>query len=226
MMEKNERRSYAWFERRRRTEALDLAQEQISKALSTATWLAKTVACMSQEKKEEALQHIESLMREEEEIDTLRTQVFKELSKGTALFAEYREDIMNIVNRLDKLADYVKDAARCIRILSDSKIPKELWQNIGSSTSTLVECASALRNSIENIVSDPIASLEGARNVEKIESTIDKNYLAAKSLLIKNADNMNSGSMIIFDHLVEFIESAADMCADTADYIVILASRT
>ena len=33
------------------------------------------------------------------------------------------------------------------------------------------------------------------------------------------------GSMVIFDDLVEFIEMAADMCADTADYIVILASE-
>jgi hypothetical protein len=36
---------------------------------------------------------------------------------------------------------------------------------------------------------------------------------------------VNSGTMVIFDDLVEFIEYAADMCADTADYIVILSSR-
>jgi hypothetical protein len=31
--------------------------------------------------------------------------------------------------------------------------------------------------------------------------------------------------MVIFDDLVEFIEQAADMCADTADYIVMLSTR-
>jgi hypothetical protein len=36
---------------------------------------------------------------------------------------------------------------------------------------------------------------------------------------------MNVGAMVIFDDLIEFIEQAADMCADTADYIVILSSR-
>jgi hypothetical protein len=36
---------------------------------------------------------------------------------------------------------------------------------------------------------------------------------------------MNCGAMVIFDDLIEFVEHAADMCADTADYIVILASR-
>jgi len=29
---------------------------------------------------------------------------------------------------------------------------------------------------------------------------------------------------VIFDDLIEFIEQAADMCADTADYILILSS--
>jgi uncharacterized protein Yka (UPF0111/DUF47 family) len=36
---------------------------------------------------------------------------------------------------------------------------------------------------------------------------------------------MNIGAMVILDDLIEFLEQAADQCADTADYIVILASR-
>jgi len=31
--------------------------------------------------------------------------------------------------------------------------------------------------------------------------------------------------MVIFDDLIEFIEQASDMCADTADYILVLSSR-
>ena len=62
----------------------------------------------------------------EEEIDHLRTEVFKELSKGTALFAYYREDLLHLVKRLDTFADHVKDAARCIKMLGDSHIPDEL----------------------------------------------------------------------------------------------------
>jgi hypothetical protein len=42
---------------------------------------------------------------------------------------------------------------------------------------------------------------------------------------VKYGEEMNCGAMVIFDDLVEFIEQAADMCADTADYIVILSSR-
>ena len=50
-------------------------------------------------------------------------------------------------------------------------------------------------------------------------------YLKTKSLFVKYGANINCGAMVIFDDLIEFIEQAADMCADTADYILILSSR-
>lgn len=224
-MKSLERKSYTWFERRRRTKALDLAQEQITKALDTVTLLHHAVENISKAKKKEAMRHIENLLKVEKEVDKLRTEVFKELSTGAALFAEYREDLMQLVNRLDKLADHVKDAARCVKMLADSQIPKELWEKAVHMASTLVECANALRGSIEKIALDSAAAVRGAKKVEQIEGEIDEEYLEVKSLFVKYADQMNCGATVIFDHLVEFIEHAADMCADTADYIVILASR-
>ncbi len=219
------KKSYTWFEKRRRTKALDLAQEQITKALDTTNLLHQIVKDISEGKKEEATRHVDDLFTVEKEVDRLRTEVFKELSKGTALFSDYREDLMHLVNRLDTLADHVKDAARCVRMLADSEIPKELWEKQVHTTSTLVRCAHALRSSIEQITVDPAAAMEGARRVEEIEYEIDQDYLETKILLVKHADQMNCGTIVIFDHLVEFIERAADMCADTADYIVILASE-
>jgi len=220
-----EKKSYAWFERRRRTKALDLAQEQITKALDTVTFLHQTTKNISEGKKKEAMQSIDNLFKVEKEVDRLRTEVFKEMSKGAALFADYREDLMHLVKRLDTLADHVKDAARCIKMLADSQIPKELWENATHTTSSLVECAHALRTSIEKITADPSGAIEGANKVQEIEHEIDERYLKTKSLFVKYGDQVNSGAMVIFDDLIEFIEQAADMCADTADYIVILATR-
>jgi predicted phosphate transport protein (TIGR00153 family) len=218
------KKSYAWFERRRRTKALDLAQEQIIKALDTITLLHRVISGISEEKKKDAMQHLEELFKVEKEVDRLRTEVFRELSKGAALFSDYREDLMHLVKRLDTLADHVKDAARCAKMLADSKIPIELWTEAAHTASTLVSCAHALRGSIKNITINQTAAIEGAKKVEEIEHEIDQYYLKTKSLLIRYAEHMNCGVLVIFDHLLEFMEEAADMCADTADYIVILAS--
>jgi len=209
-----EKKSYAWFERRRRTKALD-----------TVTLLHQAVQCVKEANKKESLQSIEKLFKTEREVDSLRIEVFKELSKGAALFAEYREDLMHLVKRLDTFADHVKDAARCVRMLADAELPQELWGNTVYMTSLLVKCADTLRGSIEKITVNSPGAIEGATKVEEIEREIDDEYLKTKSSFVKYGDRVSSGTMVIFDDLIEFIEEAADMCADTADYIVILASR-
>jgi len=218
------KKSYAWFEKHRRTKLLDLAQEQITTALDTVTLLHKAMQQIAKAKVSESIITVEKLFKVEEEIDHLRTEVFKELSKGAALFADYREDLLHLVKRLDTFADHVKDAARCIKMLGDSQVPDELWGKTVHITSTLVDCATALRGSIKNISANPTEAINGAKKVEEIEAEIDKEYLATKSLFIKYAEQMNSGALIIFDDMIDFLEEAADMCADTADYIVTLAS--
>ncbi len=220
-----EKRSYAWFEKRRRTKALDLAQDQITKAIDTVTLLHQAIQSVSEGKKKEATQHIQDVFKVEEEVDRLRVEVFKELSKGAALFADYREDLLHLIKRLITLADHVKDAARCIEMLADAKIPREFLENTVHMTALLVDCSYALRGSIEKITVNPAGAIEGAQKVEEFEHEIDDYYLKTKASFVKLGDGINCGTMVIFDDLIEFIEQAADMCADTADYIVILSSR-
>ena len=220
-----ERRSYNWFEKRRKTKGLELAHEQIEKAFDTVTWLHKATRSFSEGNLKEAKEHIENLYEAEEKVDKLRTDVFMELSKGIALVADYREDLLHLVKRLDTLADHTKDAARCLEMLAVAKIPKELCEKTVFMTSKLVETAQTLRNSIEKISSNPAEAMEQAKKVGEIEHLLDEEYLRAKSLFVKYGTELNCGAMVIFDDLIEFIEHAADMCADTADYIFVLSSR-
>lgn len=220
-----EKRSYAWFEKRRRTKALDLAQEQITKAIDTVTLLHQATQSVAAGNAKEAIQRIGYLFKAEEEVDMLRTEVFKELSKGAALFADYREDLLHLVKRLDTLADHVKDAARCMEMLGEAELPRELCDSTVRMTSLLVDCSRALRTSIEKITVAPAEAIEGSKKVEEIEHAIDEDYLGTKKLFVKYGREMNAGALVIYDDLIEFIEQAADMCADTADYIVILSSR-
>jgi len=220
-----EKRSYGWFEKRRRTMGLELAHEQITKAFDTVTWLNKAMKSFSEGNVKEARKHIENLYKAEEEVDRLRTDVFMELSKGAALVADYREDLLHLVKRLDTLADHTKDAARCLEMLGDAKIPEELCAKTVYMTGKLVDTAQTLRSSIEKISFNPAEAIEEAQKVGEIEHDIDTEYLKAKTLFVKYGDKLNCGAMVIFDDLIEFIEHAADMCADTADYILVLSSR-
>lgn len=220
-----ERKSYNWFEKRRKTKALELAHEQITRAFDTVMWLHKAIKSFSEGNFAESKKHVANLYKAEEEVDRLRTEVFMELSKGAALVADYREDLLHLVKRLDTLADHTKDAARCLEMLEQAKIPQELSAKTVFMAAKLVETAQTLRNSIEKISSDPAEAVAQAKKVEEIEHVLDEEYLKAKSLFVKYGAEINCGAMVIFDDLIEFIEHAADMCADTADYITVLSSR-
>jgi len=220
-----ERKSYDWFEQRRKTRGLELAHDQIAKAFDTVTWLYKATKSFSEKNFEETQKYIDNLYKTEEGVDSLRTDVFMELSKGAALVADYREDLLHLVKRLDTLADHTKDAARCLEMLSGADIPQELTDKTVFMTGKLVETAQTLRSSIEKISSNPTEAIKEAKQVGEIEHAIDVEYLKTKSLFVKYGVNINCGAMVIFDDLIEFIEQAADMCADTADYILILSSR-
>jgi predicted phosphate transport protein (TIGR00153 family) len=220
-----EKKSYDWFEQRRRTRGLELAHEQITKAFDTVNWLQKATKSFSEKNFKDTKKYVENLYKAEEEVDQLRTDTFMELSKGAALVSDYREDLLHLVKRLDTLADHTKDAARCLEMLGESEIPQELSQKTVFMTSKLVETAQTLRSAIEKISSNPAEAIREAKQVGDIEHAIDVEYLKAKSLFVKYGSSINCGAMVIFDDLIEFIEQAADMCADTADYIIVLSSR-
>lgn len=216
--------SFAWFEKRRKTDALNLAQEQITKALDTATLLHKAIQSASEGKKEEANDFIEKLWKEEEEVDKLRRSVFKELT-NVAVSMEFREDLMHLVKRPDVMADFVKDSARSVLVLLETKVPNEIWNMNVRVAEALVQSATTLRSSIENLGTYPARAKELAEKVDVIEGQIDKDYLDIKKLFIKYAHQVDAGTLLMLNNLVEFMEQAADTCADTADYIVVLASE-
>jgi len=220
-----ERKSYDWLEQRRKTKALELAHDQITKAFDTVTWLHKAAKSFSEKNFKEAQIYINNLYKTEEGVDQLRTDVFMELSKGYALVTDYREDLLHLVKRLDTLADHAKDAARCLEMLSGTEIPQELIEKIVFMTERLLETSQTLRNSIEKISSNPTEAIKDAKQVDEIEHAMDIEYLKTKRLFVKYGVNINCGAMVIFDDLIEFIEQAADMCADTADYILVLSRR-
>ena len=85
------KRNYEWFDKRRKTKGLEIAYEQISKAVDTVSLLHQATKRYSEGNATEAKKNIEKLFKTEEEVDKLRTFVFKELSKGVALIADYRE---------------------------------------------------------------------------------------------------------------------------------------
>lgn len=217
-------RLLSWFQQRRKSKTLVLAQHQIISAFETVDGLEKALSAFYKGDREEALQHLERLFQKEIEIDDLRRTVFEELTRGD-LPSKFREDLKSLIGRLDRMADHVKDAARNIKILIDAEvtIPKDILELNLKISKNLVECTSYLNKSIEMLGTNPSQATNYAIKVDEYEGLIDEKYLQLKTMFIKKADSLNAPTLIILKDLVDAMERAADMCDDTADYVRTLA---
>jgi predicted phosphate transport protein (TIGR00153 family) len=211
-----------WFERRRETKILDLAQKQITRAIGTVNELERAISAAAEGKSEDAEKSIERLFLEEKEVDTLRRSVFEELAKGS-LPSKPREDLMHLVKRLDVLADHVKDSARNVKLLLKANVPHDIWRSNVTMVKDLRECALALYASLEMLGKDAAKAHEISQKVDETEDRVDDDYVATKALFIKHAQELDAATVMILKDLIDFMEQVADTCADTADYIRVLA---
>ncbi len=207
-----------WFAERRRNKVLDLAYREMTLAIDTVADLERSIKAVSKGEKEEAKKCVDRLFLVEEEIDNLRRSVFEEATRGN-LPPKDREDIMHLVKRLDVMADHVKDSARSITVLTEAEVPQEIWNTYVEMARDLVDCAAALRSSLEKLGAEPMEARELSQKVDQIEGKVDEKYLKTKALLLKHGRSVDPAALIILKDLLESMEHTADSCDDTADYI-------
>jgi predicted phosphate transport protein (TIGR00153 family) len=210
-----------WFAQRRKSKVLELADRQLTLAIDTVTELENSISAVLKKNVEDAKNHIEKLFRTEEEVDSLRRAIFDESTRGSLPLND-REDLMHLVKRLDVMADHVKDSGRNVLLLLEISIPKELWNAYAEMAKNLVECAKALKASIEKLGSDPVEARTLSQKVDEVEKKVDENHFKIKAILLKSDKEVNPSTLFILKDLVESMEEVADSCDDTADYVRVL----
>jgi len=210
-----------WFEKRRKSKVLDIADRQMTVALDTVNDLERAIRATSAGDEEEAKNTIERLFMVEEEIDDLRRTVFEELTKGN-LGIQEREDIMHLVKRLDMMADHIKDSARNVLVLLKADVPKDIWKAFHEMSTGIVKTAATLKESLKNLGVNPAQARAISERVEDEENKVDKKQLEIKALLLKYGSQINPWTLLLLKDLLDSMEEAADSCADTGDYIRVL----
>jgi len=210
-----------WFNQRRKSKVLELADKQLALAIETVNELENAIAAASKKEIGAAKKQLERLFTTEEEIDSLRRTIFEESTRGSLPLND-REDLMHLVKRLDVMADHVKDSGRSVLLLLEVNIPKELWNAYEEMAKDLVECAKVLKSSIEKLGTDPAEARLLSMKVDDVEKKADEKYLKIKGLLLKSDKAVTPPMLLLLKDMVESMEQVADTCDDTADYVRIL----
>jgi len=198
-----------------------LTQKQITKAIATVTELKNILANFSFGKTSEVEALIDELFLNEAEIDDIRREILKDLTEQD-LPLQYRQNIIHVIKCLDIMADHVKDSARNVKVLINTKLPKEILVINIRIVETLVEAATFLSTAIEMLGINHPQALEFSKKVDEKESIVDEYYLKEKALFLKYDRELGMATLLVLKDLLECLERIADTLADTADYIRIL----
>jgi len=217
------RKLLLWFEKRRRSKTLSLAQQQIALAMSTVEELDTAIRAFSDGKPDEMENAITRLFADEVELDKLRRAVLEELA-DKKLPTTYREDLKRLIHHMDEFADQVKDSARSLKILGWPQFPKEIMTQYLKVSEDLVAAVRMLGDCMEALGTLPVQVEELAERVDFHEGRVDEEYLKTKMLFMKYGVELDPAILMALRELLDFMEQASDTCARTADYIRTLAA--
>jgi predicted phosphate transport protein (TIGR00153 family) len=210
-----------WLTRRRRNRSIELAYKQMKSSVETIVELRRCLTAIMDGDFTEAEKSIGRLFLMEVDVDELRRKVLIGLAKEEP--SKFREDFAHLVQGLDVMADHVKDSARSLLVLLRGRkiVPKEVWVSYLNLVDNIVLCTRALLRAIEELTGKSEEVMRYVVEVDRLENVIDEQYVSIMEMLV-GSEEFKPGVLMTLKSLLEFLEKAADTCAETADYIRVL----
>ena len=212
-----------WFEKRRETKTLVTVQRHLALTTEIVEDLEKAAVAAVKHDNEEMRRSIERVTREEREADALRRKVMDEISKGE-LSPIDREDLMELVKKVDMVADWSRESTRILGATPMQHVPKPIKTELLEMVRSVKECARSLQKCLNKVMTKPEEALQAADIVEREEEKTDDIHERAR-ILIGNEDIPKAGVAVLISQLFEAIEMIADSCEDACDQVRIIMVR-
>jgi predicted phosphate transport protein (TIGR00153 family) len=212
-----------WFEKRRETKAIAMLQCHLALTVGAVEDLDKAVKAATENQEKEMRRHVERVAGNEKEADRLRRKVIDEISRGE-LSPTDREDLMNLVKRVDMVADWSRESTRVLAAVQMNQVPKTLQKASIAMLERVKECVISLQRCINKMMTKPEEALKAADDVERLEEQVDDLHENALILLGKE-EIQKAGTAVLISQLFEAIEMIADSCEDACDQVRVIMVR-
>jgi uncharacterized protein len=163
----------------------------------------------------------------ETEADEVHRELSLQVAEG-AFFGGVREDILNLMERIDDIADSAKDAARFLT--ADSRLGVEARGILRSDNMTafladLKSAVSSLKRLIEALIVGRKEALAIIHTVEEYEEAADTHKDALLRELFALSDSMNPVTVIQLRDFAFVADDIADNAEDASDVILVLLAK-
>ena len=212
-----------WFEKRRETKALATIQRHLALITGIIEDLEKAIRAAIKSEEKEMRICIERVASSEREADALRRKVMDEVSKGE-LSPVDRADLMDLVKRVDMVADWSRESTRVLGAIPMEHVPSSIKGEFVEMVKSVKECVASLQKCVNKMMTKPEEALKAADDVEREEEKVDDIHEKARTLIGKE-DLPKAGVAVLVSQLFEAIEMIADACEDTCDQVRVIMIR-
>jgi len=212
-----------WFEKRRETRALATIQRHLALTTGIVEDLEKAIRAAIKKDEKEMQKCVERVASSEREADALRRKVMDEISKGE-LSPVDRVDLMDLVKRVDMVADWSRESTRILGAIPMEHVPNPIKDEFIEMVKSVKECAVSLQGCVNRMMTKPEEALQAADVVEREEEKVDGIHEKARRFLGKE-ELPKAGIAVLVSQLFEAIEMIADACEDACDQVRVIMVR-
>lgn len=212
-----------WFAKRKETKALTTVQRHLALTTGIVEDLEKAIRAATKGDLKEMQTCIERVANSEKEADRLRRNVMDEISTGE-LSPTDREDLMDLVKRVDMVADWSRESARILGAIPMEYVPTPIKDASIEMVVSVKQCTISLQKCVNKMMTRPEEALQAADAVEREEEKVDDIHEKARILLGKE-DVPRAGIAVLVGQLFEAIEMIADSCEDACDQVRVITVR-
>jgi len=212
-----------WFAKRQETKALSSVQRHLALTTGIVEDLEKAIRAAIERDLKEMNRCIDRVASSEKEADSLRRKVMSEISTGE-LSPTDREDLMDLVKRVDMVADWSRESTRILGAIPMEHVPASIKGVSIEMVLSVKQCAVSLQTCVNRMMNKTEEALQAADIVVREEEEVDDIHEKSRILLGKE-DFPRAGAAILVSELFEAMEMIADSCEDACDQVRVIIVR-
>jgi len=203
-------------EERVKRRALNVCQDHLRKVVEIARKVPQITESFKKGDKNAARQLLVEIRKSEEEVDTARRMVSRELAAIGAILLS-REDFLRFTNLTSEIADFCEGIAfRLVEILEKNwQVPKEIKEGLMKLSESVFETVSKLRETTMTLSYGSTKTLEKAREVEVAEQAVDDLYRGLEIKIVSS--RIELPALLLLRDVIQLLEDAADKAEDASD---------
>ena len=210
-----------WFGKRKGSAVQTGARKHVLAVLDVVSEIGNAIISMSEGDSKSALKSIDRMILSEREADRLEDRLCEAITGGE-VSAREREDLLRLVRKMDKVADWATQAGIYVQMVVETEVnvPAQVWDPMKQMSSELTLEVKMLLKAIESLGTSAEETIKAIEAVKDQERIIDKiNFAATKKILMADMDYK---ALMLMKGLIESLETSSDACKSCVDTLAVM----